>query len=82
MLCQGDGVREPQDVDDRASAMRTQYFFLLAAGIVGVIYGVIHPDERLLGFGAGGLFILVGGGLLSRSLRRKRRARGERPPGS
>jgi hypothetical protein len=68
--------------DDRASAMRTQYFFLLVAGIVGVIYGVIHPEERLLGFVAGGLFILIGGGLLFRSLMGKRRARGERPTGS
>jgi di/tricarboxylate transporter len=68
--------------DDRASAMRTQYFFLLVAGIVGVIYGAIHPEERLLGFVAGGVFILVGGGLLFRSLMRKQRARGERPTGS
>jgi hypothetical protein len=68
----------PQGSDDRASAMRTQCSFLVAAGIVGVIYGVIHPDERLLGFTAGGLLILVGGGLLFRSLRRKRRDRGER----
>ncbi|MBM7024981.1 hypothetical protein [Clavibacter zhangzhiyongii] len=75
-------MSKPQRTDDRASAMRTQYFFLLVAGIVGVIYGVIHPEERLLGFVAGGLFILVGGGLLFRSLMRKRRTRGERPTGS
>jgi hypothetical protein len=62
----------PQGSDNRASATRTQCSFLVAAGLVGVIYGVIHPDERLLGFVAGGLFILVGGGLLFRSLRRKR----------
>jgi hypothetical protein len=72
MLCQGDRMSEPQGSDDRASAMRTQHFFLLAAGIVGVIYGVIHPQERLLGFAAGGLFILVGGGLWVRSLARER----------
>jgi hypothetical protein len=82
MPFQGVQMSKPQGSDDRASAMRTQYFFLLAAGIVGVIYGVIHPEERLLGLVAGGLFILVGGGLLFRSLMRKRRARGERPNGS
>jgi hypothetical protein len=82
MLIQGVRMSKPHGSDERASAMRTQHFFLLAAGIVGVIYGVIHPEERLLGFAAGGLFILVGGGLLFRSLMRKRRARGERPTGS
>jgi hypothetical protein len=59
--------------------MRTQYFFLFGAGIVAVVYGVIHPEDRLLGFAAGALFILIGGGLLYRSLMRKRRARGQRP---
>ena len=75
-------MSKPHGSDDRASAMRTQNFFLLVAGIVGVIYGVIHPEERLLGFVAGGLFVLAGGGLLFRSLMRKRRARGERPTDS
>jgi hypothetical protein len=63
--------------DDRdeglaSSMMRDQYLYLVIMGVVAIVYGTLHPEQRVLGYVAGGLFIVVGGLLLRWSLRRKR----------
>jgi len=62
----------PEDADASGSFMRSQHAYLLLAGIVAIVYGALHPEQRILGFVAGGAFVVVGGLLLARSLRRKR----------
>jgi hypothetical protein len=62
----------PEDADASGSFMRTQHFFFLVTGIVAIVYGCMHPEQRILGFVAGGAFVVIGGFLLIRSLRRKR----------
>jgi len=67
-------MTERDEGDAAASIMPTQYFFLVVTGVVAIIYGVMHPEQRLLGFGAGAAFILVGGFFLVRGFRKKRRS--------
>jgi uncharacterized membrane protein YjjP (DUF1212 family) len=64
-------MSKPEDADASGSFMRSQHFCFLVVGIVAIVYGAMHPDQRVLGFVAGGAFVLVGGFLLTRSLRRK-----------
>jgi hypothetical protein len=64
-------MSKPEDADTSGSFMRSQYFYLLVAGIVAIVYGGMHPEQRVLGFVAGGAFVVIGGLLLARSLRRK-----------
>ncbi|MDQ0744158.1 hypothetical protein QFZ62_001466 [Clavibacter sp. B3I6] len=64
-------MSKSEDADASGSFMRSRYFYFLVAGIVAIVYGVMHPEQRVLGFVAGGAFVLIGGSLLTRSLRRK-----------
>ncbi|MBD5380340.1 hypothetical protein ACR8AL_09790 [Clavibacter sepedonicus] len=58
-----------------SSMMRDQYLYLVITGVVAIAFGALHPEQRVLGFVAGGAFVVVGGILLRWSLRRKRRGR-------
>ncbi|KDP91433.1 MULTISPECIES: hypothetical protein [Clavibacter] len=64
-------MSKSEDADASGSFMRTQHFYFLVTGIVAIIYGAMHPEQRVLGFVAGGAFVVIGGFLLTRSLRRK-----------
>ncbi|PPF55973.1 hypothetical protein C5C13_11545 [Clavibacter michiganensis] len=75
-------MSDPTGTDSKASALRTQYFFLFAAGVAALLYGVVKPEDSTLAFIAGAAFILVGGGLLLVSLRRKGRAQRDYVSGS
>jgi len=65
-------MTEPEDADPSGSLMRSQHAYLVVTGIVAIVFGALHPEQRVLGFVVGGAFVVVGGSLLARSLRRKR----------
>ncbi|MFT7711513.1 hypothetical protein ACMT9Y_11195 [Clavibacter tessellarius] len=54
----------------RSQGLRTNMFFLALAGVVAIIYGVINPEQLVLGLVAGVLFIGIGAFFIIRSLRR------------
>lgn len=73
--CQAVGMADDRDEGLASSMMRDQHLYLVITGVVAIVYGTLHPEQRVLGYVAGGLFIVVGGILLRWSLRRKRRRR-------
>jgi hypothetical protein len=74
--CQAVGMADDRDEGLASSIMRDQYLYLVITGVVAIVYGTLHPEQRVLGYVAGGLFIVVGGLLLRWSLRRKRESGG------
>jgi hypothetical protein len=74
--CQAVGMADDRDEGMASSIMRDQYLYLVITGVVAIVYGTLHAEQRVLGYVAGGLFIVVGGILLRWSLRRKRRRGG------